>query len=132
MNFHEASGLLRSVGSRIQWEAAFRDIKGRKLFRAIAHHRHTESLEYLEGTRKIENRFGAGANHGDRSSGQLCQIRGDIETQFGATMDATNSTGGKDADAGTSGDKDCPSNRRCSRLARGQHGAEVRAAYFSD
>ena len=59
----------RRVEATIDREAARSTIERRELRGLQAEHRHTKSLQHLDGPRQIENRFRAGADHCDRESG---------------------------------------------------------------
>ena len=62
--------------------------------------RHAAGLEHLERLRQVEDRLGAGGDHGDRGLGEFLEVGGDVEGRLGAAVDAADAAGGEDLDAG--------------------------------
>ena len=121
---------LRTFHTRMQGQAALRDVKGRELIGAIADDRNAESFEHLERAGEIENCLGAGADYGDGSPCEFREVGGNIEGGFRAAMYAANSAGGEDADSSAGGNQHGSGDGGRSGLALGENRGEIRTAHF--
>ena len=95
-------------------EAARPRVEGGKFVAAKAAHRDAMRFEIFERLVDVENRLGAGADHGDAGARQFDEVGRDVEGFFRAAMHAADAAGGEDLDAGEVGDV----HGRCDRRAR--------------
>jgi hypothetical protein len=96
---HAGAGF-RTIESAGYWAAAGRREEGREVVGAIAHHRHSLSLQILEGPRNIEQTLGAGADHSHGSASKLRKIGADVKSDVTVAMYASQAARDKYSDAG--------------------------------
>ncbi len=84
-------------------EAAVARPEGGEGVAAIGDHRHAQRLQHLQRLRHVEQRLRSRRDHRHRRAGELGEVGGDVEARLRPAVDAADTAGGEDADAGEVG-----------------------------
>ncbi len=132
MGRYRRGGGCRRVDAVAQGEAAPAPVERRQLVGAVAQHRHAERLQQLQGAAEIQHRLGARADDGHGRPGDLRQIRRDVEVRGSAAVDAADTAGRQQPDAGGRGGGQGGRDRGAARRAGGERRPQVPAAHLGD